>query len=103
MHFRKLRETESLIPTEVVVVISLDTQDGGKAGRITEVSRFTAAQLIVGGRARLATDTEIAQFRSDEEHQRAMADQATRAQMQVAVLSEADLRALKSSLKLQKG
>ena len=37
-----------------VVVISLETPEGGKPGRATEVSRASAAQLIVEGKARLA-------------------------------------------------
>lgn len=103
MYFQRVREAESLIPTDIVLVMSLDTEDGGKAGRMSEVARHTAAQLIVNGRARLATDSEVTQFREEAEQRHAAAEQASRSQMQVAVLSDNELRALKSSLRLNRG
>ena len=45
-----------------MVVISLETPDGGKAGVPTEVSRRNAARLIVEGWAELANADEIGQL-----------------------------------------
>ena len=60
--FQKVRETEKNISTEHVVVMSLETSDGGRPGQLTEVSRAVAARLIVEGRARLATGEETARY-----------------------------------------
>lgn len=62
VYFQKLRKIESEIPGAHVLVVSLETPDGGKAGVKTEVPRYNAAKLIVDGRARLATAEEIAEF-----------------------------------------
>src|SRR4051794_21196324 len=58
MYFQKIRETERNIQDPYVVVVSLETPEGGKPGRTTEVSRASAAQLIVEGKVRLADDAE---------------------------------------------
>ena len=46
-YFQKVRETERNLSDAHVVIASLETPEGGKAGRFTEVSRASAAQLIV--------------------------------------------------------
>lgn len=65
VYFHKIRETERGIADPYTVVVSLETPEGGKAGRCTEVGRATAAQLIVEGKARLASDDEKASFYKD--------------------------------------
>src|SRR5579883_1315352 len=60
--FRKIRQVESTIADEFVVIFSLPTVDGGREGVLTQVPRFTAAKSIVEGRARLATAEEAARF-----------------------------------------
>lgn len=62
-YYKKLREAEAAIPSEHVVVVSLATSEGGKAGLRTETTRSIAAKLIAEGRARLADDAETAAFR----------------------------------------
>lgn len=62
VYFQKMREIERNIKDPFVVVISLETPEGGKAGCMTEVSRASAAQMIVDGKVRLADDTERATF-----------------------------------------
>ena len=49
IYYQKIREIESKIETEFPVVKSRETADGGKGGTLTEVSRNTAAKLIVDG------------------------------------------------------
>ena len=62
-YYKKLREVEASITHEHVVVESLETSEGGKAGVKTETPRSVAAKLISEGRARLATKEETKAFR----------------------------------------
>ena len=101
--YQKLRKIEQEIADPHVVVVSHDTPDGGRPGQLAEVSRSNAARLILEGRAHVATAEEAAEFRAaaqkalQEAQQRQMADR-----VQVNVISEADLRALKSSVRTEK-
>jgi hypothetical protein len=101
--FQKLRKIEQEIAEPHVVVVSHETPDGGRAGQFAEVSRSIAARLILEGHAHLATAEESAEFRSaarkaveDAQH-RLMADK-----VQVNVISDADLRAMKSASRAEK-
>ncbi len=64
MFYQKLRKIEQDIVDPHVVVVSQETSDGGRAGQKVEVSRSSAARLIVEGRARLATAEEATQHRA---------------------------------------
>src|SRR5580704_12893325 len=70
VYFRKLRGIEAELPDPYVVVVSLETSDGGKPGTRTEVPRYLAAKLIVEDQATLATPEEAAIFRAEAERQR---------------------------------
>jgi hypothetical protein len=63
VYYRKIREVESGLSGEFVVLVSKDTPDGGKAGVLTEVPRYQAAKLIVEDKARAATEAEVREFR----------------------------------------
>ncbi len=81
-----------------VVVVSEPTPDGGKAGVRTEVSRELAARMAVEGKARIATEEEAAGFRAEmAEGRRAAEEKLMQGKVQLAVISEAELRALKGS------
>lgn len=101
--FQKLRKIEQEIRDPHVVVVSHETPDGGRAGQLSEVSRSNAARLILEGHAHLATADESIAFRVaarkalDEAQQRLMADK-----VQVNVISDADLRAMKSASRTEK-
>ena len=101
--FQKLRKIEQEIVEPHVVVVSEETPDGGRAGQLTEVSRSNAARLILEGHAHLATAEQTAKFRSaarkavEEAEQRMIAEK-----VQVTVVSEADLRAMKSATRAEK-
>jgi len=101
--FQKLRKVEQEITDPHVVVVSHETEDGGRAGQFAEVSRSNAARLILEGHAHLATPEESAGFRTaarealEEAQHRLMADK-----VQVNVISDADLRAMKSASKAEK-
>lgn len=101
--FQKLRKLEQEIPDAHVIVISHETSDGGRAGRLSEVARPVAARLILEGHAHLATPEEAEQFRA--EARKAMEDAQQRQLMdkvQVNVISDADLRAMKNAIRAEK-
>jgi hypothetical protein len=101
--FQKLRKIELEIVDPHVVMVSNETPDGGRAGQLAEVSRSNAARLILEGHAHLASAEESAEFRAaarkalEEAQQRLLADK-----VQVNVISDADLRALKSASRAEK-
>ncbi len=95
-YFKKLREVEAGLPADEVVVASLATPDGGRAGELTEASRAVAAKLIVDGAARLATEPEARQYQTRAAELRRQAEQREAAsRIQVVWAGEApqeDLR-----------
>jgi hypothetical protein len=54
LYYQKIRKIEADITEPVVVIISRETADGGKAGIKTDVLRAVAARMIAEGRAELA-------------------------------------------------
>jgi coenzyme F420-reducing hydrogenase alpha subunit len=99
-YFRKIREVEAGIQEEFPMVISLETTDGGKAGRISEVSRFNAAKMIVESRAVIANEEQKQQFLDRQLAARRAAEQAELSKrVQVAIISESDLQGHTSSRK----
>jgi hypothetical protein len=98
VYFQKMRAIERDIPEPYVIVSSLETPDGGKAGRLTEVPRAVAAQLLIDARARLATADETREYKERAERARIEVEQAiARAGMQFTLLTEQESRALRSS------
>jgi sRNA-binding protein len=75
VYYRKIREKEDGLPEDPVVVVSLDTPDGGKAGILTEVSRRNAARLLVEGRAEVASEAETTKFRQEVKDAKTAADE----------------------------
>jgi hypothetical protein len=102
VYYTKIREAMAALPGEFVVLVSRETPDGGKPGIPAEASKLVAARMIVEGRARLATQDETCEYYQREEELRAKAAQdAAPARLQVAVLSEKDIEALKSARPVQ--
>jgi hypothetical protein len=98
VYYQRMRQIEAALGEAHVVVVSQETPDGGRAGVRTEVPRLVAAKLIVEGRARLATAEEASEYREQTAEARRAAEQAaTAGRMQLTVISEADLRALKGA------
>jgi hypothetical protein len=101
--FQKLRKIEQGIVEPHVVMVSHETSDGGRPGQLAEVSRSNAARLILEGHAHLATAEESAEFRIaaqkalEDAQQRLLAEK-----VQVTVISDADLRAMKSAARPEK-
>ncbi len=75
-YYRKIREVESTLNEPYVVLVSVATSDGGKAGIRTEVTRHIAARLIAEGKARLATHEEALSFHEDNEEAKKTFDQS---------------------------
>jgi hypothetical protein len=91
-YYRKIREIESGLNAPYLLVVSLETPDGGKAGLVSEVSRSVAAKMIVEARAVPANDQERAAY---IEQQAARKEAAKRAELarrvQVAIITDSDL------------
>jgi hypothetical protein len=97
IYYRKIREIEQGLSDPSVVVVSQDTPDGGREGVRTEVPRRTAAKMMVEGSARLATNEEAIDFQERKAEAKTRADQLVAAsRMQFTVVSQSDLRKLKS-------
>ena len=72
---------------EHIVMVSLETSEGGKAGVRTEVPRAIAAKLIAEGRARVATEEEAHEFHEANREARAAHEQEEAAKrVQVMVI-----------------
>ncbi|MGO9094405.1 MAG: hypothetical protein ACLQGV_04215 [Bryobacteraceae bacterium] len=98
VYYQKIRQIEASLAEAFVVVASLDTPDGGRAGVLTEAARRVAAKMIVEGRARLASAEETAEHRERAAEAKRAAEQiAAAGRMQITVVSEADLRALRGA------
>jgi hypothetical protein len=96
--FQKIRQIETAIPDDFVIIISLETADGGKPGLMTEVARNRAARMIVEGRARLASPEEATQFRRESKEAQDAFHLAQRAQnVRVVVVSDEEPHDLKKS------
>jgi hypothetical protein len=98
--FQDVRRIEESIRGESVVIVSLQTKDGGKAGVLNEVAKKIAARTIAEAKARLATEEEAEGYRADvAESLRAAAEQNMANQVRLSIIPESDLRALRSSMK----
>ena len=101
--YHKLNIIEQEIAEPHVVVVTHETTDGGRAGHKVEVSRRNAARLILEGRAHLATVEEAAGYRNDIQQALQVAQQrAATERVQMNLISDADLRALKSAIRPEK-
>jgi hypothetical protein len=93
-YYAKLRQIETGLEGDYVVVVSQETPDGGRAGVLNEAPRALAAKLIAEGQARLANEEERRAFHEKHATARKIAEQAAAVRrVQVAVVPEADLRA----------
>ena len=103
MFYQKIRAIEEQLADFHVVVVSVETPDGGKPGVRTEVHRAQAAKLVVEGKARIATPDEAQDYReSVSAIYRAREAEQAASRLKVNVISDADLEALRSSVRKQK-
>lgn len=96
VYYKKIRAMEESLRDSSVVLVSLETPDGGRQGVRTEVPRRIAAKMIVEGGARLATAEEAHEFHEEAADAKRRAEQlAAASRMQFAVISPNELRKLK--------
>ena len=80
-----------------MVVVSLETPEGGKPGRMTEVSRASAAQFVADGKVRLADAEESSAFRDEARNALIVIEEAKMAgKIQLTVVSEQANRIVKA-------
>jgi hypothetical protein len=95
LYYQKIRDTESKIPDAFPVIISQQTDDGGKAGSFAEVTRAVAAKMITEGTSRLATAEEAKTYRQDRAEAKRLVDQAAEVgKVQITVVPSAELARL---------
>lgn len=97
VYYKKIRTMEESLKDPAIVLVSLETPDGGREGVRTEVPRRIAARMVVEGSARLATADEAREFQEQKAESKRQAEQlAAASRMQFAVISPNELRRLKS-------
>jgi hypothetical protein len=100
LYYQKIRDLESKIPDVFPIVVSQETDDGGKAGSCAEVTRAIAAKMITEGTARVANAEEAKTYREERAEAKRMADQeAEVSKVQVTVVPSAELARLASGRK----
>jgi hypothetical protein len=98
--YEKIKEIEDGIKSVEVIVVSNATCDGGKAGIKSEVKRSVAARMVTEGRARLATAEEAQVMRQEVEAAYKRGQEVLNSgKVQLAVLSDSEMKAIKSVLK----
>jgi molybdenum-dependent DNA-binding transcriptional regulator ModE len=92
-YYKKVREADETLSAEDVVMVSLETPEGGKAGVRTEVPRAIAAKLLAELRARVATAEEAREFHESQRVAREAHEQSEAAKrVQVMVIPSQELR-----------
>lgn len=93
-YYRKLREVEANLSDPYVLVKSLETPDGGRAGVLSEVTRQIAAKMIVEGRAVTADEEDRKTYLAQQGAAKKAAQKAELARrVQVAIITDPDLEA----------
>jgi hypothetical protein len=97
-YYRKVKDTEAGLKGNEVVLVSLETPEGGKENVRTEAPRNVAARLIAEGRARVATAAEATEFRDGlraarQKHER---EEAAR-RVQIVVMPQVEDKAKERS------
>ncbi|HWF10748.1 MAG TPA: hypothetical protein VG297_19910 [Bryobacteraceae bacterium] len=92
-YYKKVRDADETLSAEEVVMVSLETPEGGKAGVRTEVPRAIAAKLLAELRARVATAEEAREFHESQRAAREAHEQSEAAKrVQVMVIPSQELR-----------
>jgi len=95
-YYKKLKEVESTLEGESVVLVSLPTAEGGKGDVRTEAPRAVAAKMIAEGRARVATEEETQAFHASRREALAQYDEEQAARrLQVMVIPSHEVRKAK--------
>lgn len=85
-YFRRMRKLAAEIGQPFVVVSSKETEDGGREGVLSYVSKETAAQLILKDLAVLASEEKTAEYFATDQRRRAIYEaEQTRHKIHVAL------------------
>ena len=96
MYYQKIREATTGIADPYPVMVSFETQDGGKAGVLTEVPKALAAKMLVDARARLATPEEAEAFHAKQAEDKRLADKlAEVGKFHISVVSPEEMNILR--------
>lgn len=99
-YYQRIREIEQTIESLFAFVVSLETEDGGKSGIVTEVPRRIAAKMIADGSAKIASEKEAATFLEQQaEALRIAKEQAAAQKVQLSVLPTSELNQLRAAVK----
>ncbi len=86
-YYKKVRDEEATLTGDHIVLVSLETSEGGKPGVLTEAPRAIAARLIAEERARVATEEEAREFHEANREARSAHEEAEAAKrVQVMVI-----------------
>jgi hypothetical protein len=98
-YYEKIREIAQTIDGEFAVVVSNKTNDGGRAGILTEVTRDAAARLVADSKATLASPEQAQEYYAKlrAQHERKAAEEQQK-RMALDVFSRGGLEALRKSL-----
>ena len=92
-YFKKIQDAESSIDEPFLLIVSLETTDGGKPGAVIEVSRREAAKALVEGRAVRANDEQKSAYVQQEAARKKSAEKiALSRRLQIAIVSDSELR-----------
>ncbi len=92
-YFKKIKDTESSIDEPYLLIVSLETPDGGKPGTVVEVSRQEAAKALVEGRAVRANEEQTEVYYKQQAERKKSAEKAELSRrLQIAIISDSELR-----------
>jgi hypothetical protein len=92
-YFKKIKETEASIEEPYLLIVSLETPDGGKPGTVVEVSRHEAAKAMAEGRALRANEEQKeAYFKAEGERRKSAEKAELSRRLQIAIISDSELR-----------
>jgi hypothetical protein len=97
-YYAELQEKEASLEGKDLYVVSLATSDGGKAGIFTQVAKRLGCQLMVEGKARLASKEEVEAYENEQAEARASIESqafASRIQVQLVTDGKGGLRQVK--------
>jgi hypothetical protein len=92
-YFKKIKDTESSIEEPYLLIVSLETPDGGKPGAVIEVSRHEASKALVEARAvRANEEQKEAYFKQEAERKKSAEKAELSRRLQIAIISDSELR-----------
>lgn len=95
-YYQKIRQTVAGMTENDVVVVSLETGDGGKAGIYTEVPKAVAAKMMVDGTAELPSAEGMAAFRQAQAEAKRRAEEEMAAlRVPLSLVTTAELKRLR--------